>query len=601
MAEVNGRTLEPPYRGLSVIGDGNKARATQLEHASSSDSNGVQEDSNGIGGISRAKWLAIIALCLSYTTTVQQNACTAAIVKHIDAELGPTNYYNWILSAYSISVSVALPLAGGLSDIFGRKPFFLVGTLIALVGTVVALAAQNVPMIIAAMVLKGIGAGSQQLALAAIGELVENRQRGNAQAALDIVTLPWSIFGPLTGNAMVKYQKLSFRINFIVGIGLNVLTLVAIQFWYHPPPARLVPGVTKKQRLAALDWIGVLFMAFGIVLTLMGLAFGGVQFPWSSPGTIAPVVLGIMSLIALGIWEWKFAKEPFFAHELFIGKARTFTILLLLTFVGGMSLYTAAAFWTQQCQYMFFRDPIKIGVSAIPGGVGGAIGGFLGGILIGKGPGLGSNNILIYSSAMKLVSDIVFTTLTPYKFQLALGMGFLAMFGMGFSLVALIVCVQLASEDHHLGLATLVLGSIRAIGGSVAVTIYSSILMNTIQEDAGRRVGNRVIPMGAPRSSLPKLIPLLTAGKDSAALKLPEITQDIVDAGNEALKWTGTLAFRRIYYSACAFSALALVASFFVKDISHKMTDNVAIRLTNEKGTAREVRKGESGNSTSFR
>ena len=58
--------------------------------------------------------------------------------------------------------------------------------------------------------------------------------------------------------------------------------------------------------------------------------------------------------------------------------------MLVVTFIGGMSLYTAMAFWTQQCQGMFGKKPIQIGVSAIPGGFGGAVGGFLGGILIGK-------------------------------------------------------------------------------------------------------------------------------------------------------------------------------------------------------------------------
>jgi MFS family permease len=113
---------------------------------------------------------------------LQQNATTAAIVKHIDAELGiytthqkilgefvlqfqgPTTYYNWILSSYTIATAIALPLSGGLSDIFGRRPFFIVGCCISLSGTIVALAAQNIPMIIVGMILKGIGAGSQQLA-----------------------------------------------------------------------------------------------------------------------------------------------------------------------------------------------------------------------------------------------------------------------------------------------------------------------------------------------------------------------------------------------------------------------------------------------------
>ena len=74
---------------------------------------------------------------------------------------------------------------------------------------------------------------------------------------------------------------------------------------------------------------------------------------------------------------------------------------------------------------------------------------------------------------MKLGADIGFTYITPETFPMALGLGFLAIFGMGFLLVALIVRVQLASEDEHIGLATLILGSIRAvISGTVAVTIY---------------------------------------------------------------------------------------------------------------------------------
>ena len=77
--------------------------------------------------------------------------------------LGPTNYYNWILSSYSISIALVYPLSGGMSDIFGRRWFFIVGSSISLIGTIVALAAQNVPMVISGMVLKGIGAGSQHL------------------------------------------------------------------------------------------------------------------------------------------------------------------------------------------------------------------------------------------------------------------------------------------------------------------------------------------------------------------------------------------------------------------------------------------------------
>jgi hypothetical protein len=296
--------------------------------------------------------------------------------------------------------------------------------------------------------------------------------------------------------------------------------------------------------LLELDWVGVALMAVGICLTLMGLAFGGVQFKWGSAGVIAPLTLGFLSLAALGIWEWKIAAHPFFAHALFVGKARTFTLQLFLTFVGGMSLYTAAAFWTQQCQGMFTRDPIEIGLSAMPGGFGGAVGGFLGGLLIGRGRGMGSNHILMYGSGLKMISDAVFTTLKPNTFHLAMGMGFVAMFGMGMSLVALIVCVQLASDDAHIGLATLVLGSIRAIGGSVAVTIYTSIMQNTLNEDARPRVAKELERLGVTPEAIKELVPKLLGGKELLQTNISSVTPHALQVAKDTVKWTWALAFQ---------------------------------------------------------
>ena len=126
------------------------------------------------------------------------------------------------------------------------------------------------------------------------------------------------------------------------------------------------------KRFLELDWIGILFYAIGIVLVLLGLSFGGKTFPWASAGVIAPLVIGLSSFIMLGIWEWKFAEQPFFAHSLFTGPSKRFPLFLGLTFVGGMSSYAANAFWTQEAQAMFFSDPDKIGLSALPIGIGGA-------------------------------------------------------------------------------------------------------------------------------------------------------------------------------------------------------------------------------------
>ena len=102
----------------------------------------------------------------------------------------------------------------------------------------------------------------------------------------------------------------------------------------------------------------------------MPLSLGGSLYPWHSARVLVLLSMGVISTIALFAWEWRFARNPFFSRELFQGKNNRFGVLLILTLVGGMSLYASMAFWTQQAQGMFFSDPDKIGLSALPNGFG---------------------------------------------------------------------------------------------------------------------------------------------------------------------------------------------------------------------------------------
>ncbi|KAE9970013.1 hypothetical protein EG328_006520 [Venturia inaequalis] len=493
--------------------------------------NSFEENQGGENGSSmtRAKWLACAALALSYSTSFQQNACTATIVKHIDAALGPTTYYNWILSGHNITVTLMLPLAGGLSDVFGRKWFVIGGSLFSLSGVIVALAARDIPTMIAAMVLKGIGSGAQQIGLAAIAEIVPNKHRGTAQAALDLVNMPWTLFGAMIGNSMVKRYALSFRINFIIGILLNLMTIVMTYFCYHPPPGNLLPGQTRLQAFRELDWAGVALYGIGMVLTLMGIAFGGDTFPWRSAGVIIPIVLGLLSFVALGFWEWK-----------------------------------------------------------------GAIGGGIVGILIGKYRYCTAKYMLLFGTVLKIFTDIMYIFVTPSRLVLALFAGFISNFGMGIVLVGVVVCVQLTCQDSHIGLATLVVGSIRSMGGSVAIIAYSSILQNTIKKEMVPRVEKAVAGLDVPKTTIPKLAGLLVGNREKDAARLPGVTEAVMKAAEQAIKWAWSVAYQHIYFAAIAFTCLGFVLAFFVPDVSEGLTDSVAITLAND--TAEKSKRGDVAN-----
>jgi hypothetical protein len=371
---------------------------------------------------------------------------------------------------------------------------------------------------------------------------VPNKHRGTAQAVLDLVGLPWTVFGALIGNSMVKYYALSFKINFIIGILLNVLTMVMIFFFYKPPRGTLPEGKSALKAFAELDWLGIALLAGGIVPTLVGISSGGTLFPWNSAGVIAPLTIGTLSFIMLFLWEWKGSKNPFFSHELFEGKNNRFGVCLILTFVAGMSLYAAAAFWTQQCQAMFFSDPTKIGLSSIPSGIGGVVGGLFGAMLIGRGRFFKAQYVLFYGASLKMIADGLFSTLDPTKLALGMGAGFLAMLGVGAVMLAVIVTVQLTCSDKHIGLATLVLASVRSLGGSVSVSIYSSIMNNTLKKDAPVRIAAAVPQLSS--ASISKLVPVLMGGRSQEGLKIAGVTPENLSIAMETIKWSWGVAFQ---------------------------------------------------------
>lgn len=172
------------------------------------------------------------------------------------------------------------------------------------------------------------------------------------------------------------------------------------------------------------------------------------------------------------------------------------------------------------------------------------VGGFLGGILIGKGRLFRANYMLLYGATLKITADTMFIFITPDRLILALIAGFVSMFGMGIILVGVIVCVQLTCQDSHIGLATLVMSSIRSMGGSVAITIYTSIMQNTIKEQAGVRVGKAIAPYNVPKTSVPSLIKLLIGNREKDAAKLPGVTAQVMKAAGLAIKWAWSVAYQ---------------------------------------------------------
>jgi hypothetical protein len=145
---------------------------------------------------------------------------------------------------------------------------------------------------------------------------------------------------------------------------------------------------------------------------------------------------------------------------------------------------------------------------------------------------------------MKVIAGAALTTVTPETEARAIGLTFLSGCGTGWVSVSLIVAVQLACADKNIGLATTMLGSFRAVGGTVAIAVYSTILQNKVTSVIGKDVGAAVVPLGISPANIRPLVLALSEGHVDQALKIPGVTARVLLAAKAAIGWSYAAGFR---------------------------------------------------------
>jgi MFS family permease len=197
----------------------------------------------------------------------------------------------------------------------------MTGAVISICGTLVGANGKSINQMIASGVLFGIGSGFQELCYASVQELVPNRYRVMAVGGLD-VSLALAFSSPLVSYAFIAYQPIGWRGAYWYMFAYHTFAFILLFLFYKPPDFAMKhqqDGKTKLQLLAQLDYVGVFLFLSGGVLFLSGVNFGGRTYPWSHPGTIAPIVCGLCCFIAVGLWDGfnTSLKYPLFPPKLF--------------------------------------------------------------------------------------------------------------------------------------------------------------------------------------------------------------------------------------------------------------------------------------------
>ncbi|WQF78906.1 Putative sugar transporter, major facilitator transporter Str1/Tri12, MFS transporter superfamily [Colletotrichum destructivum] len=523
---------------------------------------------------------AMAGFCLSATSAYLFLILPTNVLTFINADIGPSPYISWVNIARTLSLSFTYTILGRLSDLFGRRWFFIGGNVVAFFGVIICAVARNVETLIVGAAVYGLGETVQLSFNVAVGELVPNKYRPMVLSLIFLTNAPVSAFGPFIARGFVKNPNLSWRWCFYINIITIGLAIVLLYLFYHPPTFELLHArKTKRQLLKELDYIGIFLWTTGLTLLLLGVSWGGVMFPWGSPATISSLTIGTALLVALFCWE-AFADLKYPAIPVKFFSNRGFMSLVCCATVATMFYYSAVLLWPQQVQALYTTDITYGGWLSSTVASSTALGQVCAGGIIKWG---GNVRYWIIFATFAMVGFVgALASLTPETLNLGIGLTILGPFFVGFIELTSLALAPLFCKPSDIGLASGLLASIRSAGGSIAVAVYTTILSNRLATEIPAAINGPAIAAGLSQGQLPALAKAAQAGKLAA---FPGLTSAVKAAVVRVLPSAYTKAFETVYLASLGFGAIAIVGCLFAKDAQKHMTNKVERRMGDGKSS----------------
>jgi EmrB/QacA subfamily drug resistance transporter len=398
----------------------------------------------------------------------------ATALPKVVSELGGITQYSWVFTAYMLGSTVTVPLYGKLGDAYGRKPLFIVAISIFLAGSALCGAAQNMVELVVFRAIQGVGAGGLfPLTLAMVGMIVPPRDRGRYQGLIGSVFAAASIIGPLIGGFIV--DNTSWRWIFYVNLPVGGLALAVILV--------TMPRRPYKQE-HSIDWLGAAVLGLGTTALLLGLVWGGRDYPWTAGPVIGALVAAAVLLVAFGLVERR-VPEPILPFDLM----RRPTVAAS---VACMALVGAAMFGTISFVPLFVQG--VIGTSATSSGVvltplmlGAVTTSFVSGQIVSRtgryrpntlvGPiVLGAGELLLWRMDAHTTSGEAARNMV------------VAGIGLGMMMQIFVLSVQNSVPRRAMGAATALTQFSRSIGATLGIAIMG-VIVNQGLPPAARRQG----------------------------------------------------------------------------------------------------------------
>jgi EmrB/QacA subfamily drug resistance transporter len=401
--------------------------------------------------------LVVMGLLIGIFVGALDQTIVSTAMPTILTELGGFDLYVWVFSAYMIATVVATPIFGKLSDIYGRKLFFLLGLIIFLIGSTLCGMADTMTELVIYRAIQGIGGGAlMPIAFAVIFDIFPAEKRGKMNGLFGAVFGLSSVLGPVLGAYITDH--FDWRWVFYINIPIGLIALSFIQFGYKEHAA------LRRQKI---DWGGATMLVLAILSFMFAIELAGAgTYAWLSWQIIGLFALFIISFLIFFLVE-RVVKDPIVELKLF--KNRLFTTSQAIGFFYGILMVSGATYIPLFIQGVYGESASAAGQVLTPMMLAVVGSSMLGGPLINK---MSYRSIMIISTIILAVAMVLLSTLSIDTPRWAVTMYMILVgLGIGVNFVVLNISVLHGLPGQYKGAAISLITFFRTIGSAIGITV----------------------------------------------------------------------------------------------------------------------------------
>ncbi|HEX2022460.1 MAG TPA: MDR family MFS transporter [Candidatus Thermoplasmatota archaeon] len=474
----------------------------------------------------------------------------------IVADIGGFERFSWLFAAYMLASTVVIPIAGKLSDIYGRRPVYLVGMGVFLLGSVLCGTAATMDQLILYRALQGLGGGAIfPVALATIADLFPPSERGKIGGIFGAVFGLASVVGPFVGGWIVDYVRVGdvapwrwvFYVN--VPIGIVAMTFVALFF----------PRLDNRRKVH-IDYAGTATLTAALLSGLMVFVLVQEGYAWASRETLGLAAVSLASLAAFVLVERR-AKDPVIPLALF--RNPVFATSIAAGLFGGAAMFAVITFMPTYLQGVVGLSPTNSGTTLIPLSIAMVTGAGASGALTKR---FGYKVWMLLGFAMAVLGYLALWHLAQMGTGAPVWLALLDLVvlgaGIGFTLQTFIIAVQNAVEKRHVGVATSGFTLFRSMGATVGVTVLGLVLNARFVDAVRSRMDPAWVARFEARGDLAKAPDVLRSPDAVAQMSQAPGGAEAI----EAIKLSFAEAIGVVFLIAAAVAAVAFLITIFLEN-----------------------------------